>query len=111
VDLGEPVLNGQRIKSSNGEVMQASLALFRALAGPASSTGSTTRAQLAGEPCRMCGGLEHLYFSSLQMGSEAFPFEALVCRTCRYAHLFNIETPLEAAGPHQVMKATPKGYR
>lgn len=115
IDLTDPVLNGLRIKSTSSKdaTLVASLQLFRRLAISATSSGSATLQALSTEPCRMCGGGEHLYFSKdFLVGQTPFPFEALVCRACRYTHLFNIHAPLEAGRSHQIFKATPRGpYR
>jgi hypothetical protein len=108
IDFAEPILNGKRIKGVAGDTLAASMALFRALAGSATTSGSAALRALASEPCRLCGGDEHLYFSAIRAGEVTLPFEALVCRACRYTHMFNIEAPLENRQPPQVLRATPK---
>jgi hypothetical protein len=118
VDVAEPVLNGKRIKTTSGKqaTLTGSVALFRTLASLATLPGTPAIEGLAAEPCKVCGGTEYSYFPRIPLshpdGVSAFPFQVLICRSCRHTHIFNVEKPLENDYFHRLLKAAAQGpYR
>jgi hypothetical protein len=72
--------------------------------------------QIAGSPCRLCGGREYAHFADLgfehSSGSATHHFEVLVCRQCRRADLFAHLDIMEKYYAHTILRAqAPTPYR
>jgi hypothetical protein len=118
VGLAEPVINGGPIKTTSGKgpTLAAAMQLFRTLALPSSLPGTPAIQGLAAEPCKVCGGGEYTFVPRIELphpdGASALSIQALICRSCRHTHLFDVEKSLERRFHHEILKAPERGpYR